>query len=105
MRLSLVLGLFFSPFLFTCTAQAPPGFETSPPHDDGKLPNGKDRAQEILKAEHERTLDDARQLVSLSQALQKELEQSGAFVVSMSELKKTDEIEKLARRIRSRMKH
>jgi hypothetical protein len=74
--------------------------------DDGtRLPNGKLQRDEILKAEHEQNLKDAAQLVELSQQLQEDLEKNDRYVLSMSTLKKTDDIEKLVKKIRSRMRH
>ena len=60
---------------------------------------------EILKAEHEQNLKDAGQLVDLAQQLQQDLEKNDRFVLSMATLKKTDDTEKLAKRIRSRLRH
>ncbi len=71
---------------------------------DVKLPNGKSQREEILKADYDKTLKDAAQLVELAQALQQEIEKDDRHVLSISSLKKTDEIEKLAKRIRSRMR-
>ena len=72
---------------------------------DVKLPNGKSQRDEILKAEHEENLKDAARLVELSQNLKADLEKSDTFVLSMGTIKKTDDIEKLVRKIRSRMRH
>ncbi|HEV3199054.1 MAG TPA: hypothetical protein VGZ73_14165 [Bryobacteraceae bacterium] len=69
------------------------------------MPNGKLQRDEILKAEHQRNLKDAAQLVELSQQLQEELEKNDSSVLSLSTLKKTDDIEKLVKKIRSRMRH
>jgi hypothetical protein len=72
---------------------------------EDRLPNGKSQKDEILKAEHEQNLKDAAQLVDLSEQLKEELEKNDRYVVSMSSLKKTDDIEKLVRKIRSRLRH
>ncbi len=42
--------------------------------------------------------------MELAQALQKEIEQSGAQVLSISSIHRTEEIEKLAKRIRSQIR-
>lgn len=96
-RYALVLGLAIGGL-----AQAP-----SPPdaQSDIKLPNGKSQRDEILKAEHEQNLRDAAQLVELSQQLQQSLEKNDRFVLSLADLKKTEDIEKLAKKIRSRLQH
>jgi hypothetical protein len=72
---------------------------------DVQLPNGKSQRDEILKAERDQNIKDAAQLVELSQQLQQDLEKNDRFVFSLATLKKTDEIEKLARKIRTRIRH
>jgi hypothetical protein len=73
--------------------------------DDGRLPNGKSQKDAILKAEYEQNLKDAARLVELSGELKQDLEKGNRFVLSLATLKKTDEIEKLVKKIRSRMRH
>lgn len=87
-----------------------PAQELPPPpsrsQDDGvRLPNGKLQRDEILKAEHEQNLKDAAQLVELSEQLKEDLEKNERFVLSVSTLKKTDDIEKLVKKIRTRLRH
>jgi len=96
--LPLAMGLLFS--------QYEPGRRDLPSDSprDVKLPNGKSQRDEILKAEHEKTLQDAAQLVKLSEELQDELIKEDRHVLSIATLKKTEDIEKLARRIRTRLK-
>jgi hypothetical protein len=72
---------------------------------DVKLPNGKSQRDEILRSEHEENLRDATRLVELSQDLKADLEKTDTFVLSMGTIKKTDDIEKLVKTIRSRMRH
>lgn len=74
-----------------------------PEANEPKLPNGKSQRVEILKAEHEKSLKDASELVKLSEDLQIELEKNEHMVVSVTMLKKLEEIEKRAKRIRSRL--
>ncbi len=84
-------------------AGMPAGFPAS--QDDGpRLPNGKLQRDEILKAEHEQTMKDVSRLIDVAEDLKQELEKNDRFVVSMSSLKKTDEIEKLVKKIRSRLR-
>jgi cell division septation protein DedD len=75
------------------------------PQSDVQLPNGKSQRAEILKAEREQNIKDAAQLVDLSKELQQEIEKNEAYVLSLGTLKKTDEIEKLVKRIRARLRH
>ena len=72
---------------------------------DVRLPNGKLQQDEILKADHDKTVKDAAQLIELAESLKQEIEKDDAHVLSISSLKKTEEIEKLAKRIRARLKH
>lgn len=86
-------------------AQEPPPQDERNPADEVKLPNGKSQKDAILKAEYEQNLKDAARLVELSGQLKQDLEKNNRFVFSMAALKKTDEIEKLVKKIRSRMRH
>lgn len=84
------------------------GGDPTMPHpltDDAKLPNGKSQRDAILKDEHEKNLKDAAQLVDLAQQLQQDLEKNDTFILSISTLKKTDDIEKLVKQIHSRLRH
>ncbi len=74
------------------------------PDEDTKLPNGKSQKNEIAKQQHEQALKDANELVATAQQLRDDLRKSGDYVVSVSSVKKTEEIERLARRIRGRLK-
>jgi hypothetical protein len=69
-----------------------------------RLPNGKLQRDEIIKADHERSIKDAGELLKLAEDLKIELEKNDAHVLSVGAVKKTEEIEKLAKRIRQRMK-
>lgn len=92
----LLLGLF---------AQLPDHPGPPDPHAaETRLPNGKLQRDEILKAEYEKSLQDAAELIKLSEDLKIDLEKNTAFVVSVATIKKTEEIEKLAKRIRGRLK-
>ena len=72
---------------------------------DIKLPNGKSQRDEILKAEHADNVRDAGKLADLAQELREDLEKQDRFVFSLSTLKKTEDIEKLVKKIRSRLRH
>lgn len=92
---ALAIGLVFS--------QIPRGEEQNPDRE-ARLPNGKSQQEEILKAEFQKTLADAAELVKLAEQLQDDLIKDDRHVLSIATLKKTEDIEKLARRIRSRIK-
>jgi hypothetical protein len=74
------------------------------PYEDKKLPNGKSQKDEIAKQQHQQALKDAEALVSLAQQLRDDLQKAGNYVVPVASVKNTEEIEKLARRIRGRLK-
>ena len=82
-----------------------PAQQLPPPEPlDTKLPNGKSQREEILKADHERSLKDAAELIKLSEDLKIELEKNDRHVLSVASLKKLEDIEKIAKRIKSRLK-
>lgn len=82
------------------------------PHERGRdsekgdvlLPSGKSQRQEILKADHEKSKTDASELLELAQQLKEEIEKSEHQVLNLRTVKKAEEIEKLARRIKDRLK-
>ena len=76
-----------------------------PAAGDVRLPNGKSQRDEILKAEHEKSLKDAAALIELAEQLKADLEKDDRHVLSIATLKKTEEIEKIAKRIRTRLHH
>ena len=73
--------------------------------EDVILPNGKSQKEEILKAEHRQNIKDATDLAELAEQLKIDLEKNDRYILSMATLKKTDDIEKLAKRIRARLRH
>jgi hypothetical protein len=70
---------------------------------EDSLPNGKSRTEVIVQSEHKKALKDAEALVSLSNQLKDDLQKAGTFVVPVGAIKRTDEIEKLARSVRGHM--
>jgi hypothetical protein len=106
MRLRIVLPLVLA---LTISAQGPPNPPTHPPPgqdaEDVRLPNGKLQRDEILKADYQKSLSDAREMSKLAEELKVDLEKNDRYVLSIATLKKTEEIEKLAKRIRDRLKH
>src|SRR6266705_5474808 len=76
------------------------------PDRDGDviLPNGKSQREEILKADYKKNMEDAAELVKLAEDLRAELEKNDRYIVSVKALKETDDIEKLVKNIRGRLK-
>ena len=101
------LALCLAPFSGVSQNRPP---ETLPPpevgdHSDVQLPNGKWQRDEILKAEHQQNLKDAAKLADLADELKEAMEKEGRYVFSLNTMKKAEEIERLAHKIRSRMRH
>jgi hypothetical protein len=69
-----------------------------------RLPDGRNRTELILKADHEASLRDAEQMRKLIDEVKMDMEKNDRHVLSLGTLKKLDEIEKLSKRIRTRMK-
>jgi hypothetical protein len=69
-----------------------------------RLPNGKSQKEAILKAEFEKALKEAGELLEAAEELKIELEKNQRHVLSVGSIRKTEEIEKLAKRIRSRLR-
>ena len=94
--------VLFAVFAAFCPAQ-PPVVEEPPPAT--RLPSGKLQSDEILKQELADNRKDAARLVQLAQELSTDLDKNGTYVFSLGDRKKAEDIEKLARKIRSRMEH
>jgi len=91
------------PVLF---GQLPPDASNPPRHEEApvRLPNGKLQSEEILKEDYKKNLKDAQDLIDLAESLKTSMEKGEQHVLSLNDLKKTEEIEKLAKRIRSRLR-
>lgn len=96
-------------FLLFLAAVSPAAFQQDQPYgqlqQDPKLPNGKSQTDQILKAEREENIRDAGKLVEMAASLKTDLEKSDRNVLSMDTIKKTDDIQKLAKKIRDRLRH
>ncbi len=90
----------------TLTAQQPPPEHPFPRDEpeEVRLPNGKLQRDEILKSDYQKTVEDARALSKLADELKLELEKSDYNVLSVGMLKKTDEIDRIAKRIHDRLR-
>ena len=96
-------------FLIVLTAlfaQLPPDSSNAPHREESpvRLPNGKLQSDEILKDDYKKNLKDAQDLIDLAESLKMGLEKGEQHVLSLGDIKKTEEIEKIAKRIRSRMR-
>jgi Tfp pilus assembly protein PilO len=72
--------------------------------NDVRLPSGKSQKQEILKSEFEKSKAEAAELADLAEQLKTEIEKSDYQLVDLRLVKKAEEIERLAKRIKDRMR-
>jgi hypothetical protein len=89
----------FLAFALLGMAQHPP---IAPPDD--QFPNGKSRQEESLKLDHKKNLEDAAAMAKLAEEVSEDLEKDDRYVMSLKTLKKLDEIERLAKTVRGRLK-
>jgi hypothetical protein len=68
-----------------------------------RLPNGKLQSEAILKSDHEKSLQEVAEMKKLILDFADEFEKSDRNVVSVQTVRKLEEIEKRAKRIRSRL--
>jgi len=86
-------------------AQLPPDTSSNRRDESStRLPNGKLQSDEILKDDYRKNLKDAQELIDLAESLKMSLEKGAQHVLSLSDIKKTEEIEKISKRIRSRIR-
>lgn len=69
-----------------------------------RLPDGRDRNEAILKADHETTMKDLATMRTLLREVRTDLEKNDRHVLSLQALKKLEEIEKISKKIRGRIK-
>jgi hypothetical protein len=74
------------------------------PDEERRLPDGRSQKNAIAKQSYQEVLKEADDLITAAQQLKDELQKAGQYVVPVSSVKKTEEIEKLARRIRGHLK-
>lgn len=88
-----------------CDTVAVPQGPTPPEgREDPKLPDGTSQKEAILKADFAQSLKDAGALIKLAEDLKIDLEKNDRHVLSVGTLKKLDDIEKVTKRIRGRLK-
>ena len=96
LTLVLLCGCFAQP------APRPPRPDDAAP--DATLPNGKTQREMIVKDDYRKNLEDAAEMAKLADELKEDLENGDKYVVSVKAIKKAEDIEKLARNIRTRLK-
>jgi len=81
--------------------------QASPPVEDPTetpFPITPKQVEDILKADHQHNLRDLEQMARLIEEVQTDARKDAHYVVSVRNIKKLDQIEKLSRAIRERMK-
>ena len=81
-------------------AQTLPGDETT----DRRMPDGRTQTEVILKADYDQNVKDARELTELAKSIELDFDKNDQNVLSLALLKKLDDVEKIAKRIRGRVK-
>ena len=92
----------------TTSARPPSGQASSskrpPPDSTDDSPNAPATPAKLLKYQHEETLKDIDKLVKLATEVQDEVEKAGENVLPLNTLKKLEEVERLSRKIRGKLK-
>ena len=89
-----------------CLAQDPLGTgigHSHPPIPDVDEKLAKSQKEAIVKADHKKNLDDATALLKLADDLKADLEKQDPYVISVKNIKQTEDIEKLAKNIHGRL--
>lgn len=69
-----------------------------------RTPDGRNRTELILKADHEASLKDIDAMKKLVEEVKIDMEKNDRHVLSVATLKKLEDIEKLSKKVRGRMK-
>ncbi len=77
----------------------PPGRE-----EPKRLPDGRLWSEAVIKANYEANLKDLERMRQILDSVQKEIEETRGHVLSIKALKDLDELERLSKRVRSRMR-
>ena len=100
-RFLLFLPVLLFTLLFTAVAQRS---KTDDAMGHGLPDLKQSQLQELLKEDKKKSVEDASEILDRASKLKTELENNDAQVLSMKALKEAEEIEKLAKRIRGRMR-
>ena len=90
---------------YNCDAVPRPAHTSRPDSgNDPKLPDGTSQQEAILKQDHEMSLKEADELIKFAESLKADLHKNDRHLLSVSTLKSLDSIERIAKRIRKRLK-
>lgn len=96
LALAVIVATVFAAALVAQRAQ-----ERVPRRDSG--PEIKINPEDILKADHKKSLEDAGELLKLAEEIKADLEKNDVHILSLKTVKRTEEVEKVARRLRGRL--
>lgn len=100
-------GLALAPVAITASlvcAQVTPQESQGEDPAQRRMPNGQLQTDAILKADYEQNVKDARELTALAKAIELDFDKNDQNVLSLSLLKKLDDMEKITKRIRGRVR-
>jgi hypothetical protein len=69
-----------------------------------RLPNGQLQSDAILRADYEQNVKDARELTALAKSIELDFDKNDQNVLSLGLLKKLDDVDKITKRIRTRVR-
>jgi hypothetical protein len=69
-----------------------------------RLPDGQLQVDAILKADYEQNVKDARELTALAKSIELDFDKNDQNVLSLGLLKKLDDVDKITKRIRGRVR-
>jgi hypothetical protein len=103
-RRRLLAWLGLAPALLS--AQPPPR-EMAAGEDDPsgrRMPDGRLMSEAVLKEDHKRNIEDLHRMKEIIGEVEQSLEKNAQHVLSIENLKRLEEVEKIGRRIRGRMR-
>lgn len=74
------------------------------PDEPRRLPDGRLWSEAMLKADYEANLKDLDRMKEILESVRKELDESRGHVLSLKALRNLEELERLSRRVRERMR-
>jgi hypothetical protein len=103
-RRRLLAWLGLAPALLGAQSQ-PPGMATGEDDRSGRrMPDGRSMSEAILKEDHKRNIEDLGRMREIIVEVEQSLEKNAQHVLSIDNLKRLEEVEKMSRRIRGRMR-
>ncbi len=76
-----------------------------PPYEIGpNIPLTQQQRTALIKSDHKKNVEDATELLRLAEVVKTELDKEDAQVISVKTIKQTEDIERLAKSIRGRLK-